>query len=283
MFAKNTNEPVREVIPAHGLFVLESQHGDRFRMPMRRDPFFKLIYVLKGAGELRLISRAQRLAQGTLATVPANTQHQLADAPNEPMTLLVLCIAKTVMQRLPDGFARMDGEPRVLRNDGLRHEAEGLLRSLFFEQSMDRPGAATAMTGLALQLLATVARAASPEKLAPLPSAGGPESRVAAYVRELPQRFHESEKLDTVCDRLGISRRYFTRLFKKLSGKSWLQAVRELRLAHAKNLLRRSGRTIITIAFESGYEDLSTFYRAFTAAEGLAPQAWREKHAPAHI
>jgi AraC family L-rhamnose operon regulatory protein RhaS len=51
-----------------------------------------------------------------------------------------------------------------------------------------------------------------------------------------------------------------------------------LRIEYACQLLREASRSILAIAFETGYEDLSSFYRAFKREKGLPPRAWRERH-----
>jgi AraC family L-rhamnose operon regulatory protein RhaS len=35
-------------------------------------------------------------------------------------------------------------------------------------------------------------------------------------------------------------------------------------------------KTVLSIAFECGFEDLSTFYRAFKREVGISPNLWRK-------
>jgi AraC family L-rhamnose operon regulatory protein RhaS len=134
------------------------------------------------------------------------------------------------------------------------------------------------MTGLTLQLLAAVLRlqAVGSERDELFDAQSPLETRVRAYIKELEERFPVNEKIDNVAQRLGMSRRYFTRIFRKLSGHSWLDYVRTLRLRHAQTLLRKTDRSILPIAFECGFDDLSSFYRAFKSATGKTPQQWRK-------
>jgi AraC family L-rhamnose operon regulatory protein RhaS len=191
-----------------------------------------------------------------------------------------------VLDDLPDIEAAFEGDkPAVFSEAYIVRETERCLRALFVEQSLNRPAAPTLMKGMVLQLMAQLARARSALKAGKFeaPShARTPEARVHAYVGELQSRFNENEKIDNVVSRLALSRRYFTRLFRKVTGDSWLQYVRTLRLNHAKALLVRGDRTVLAIAFESGFDDASTFYRAFKAVERTTPQEWlaRQKNKP---
>ncbi|MEO6568072.1 MAG: helix-turn-helix transcriptional regulator, partial [Opitutaceae bacterium] len=89
--------------------------------------------------------------------------------------------------------------------------------------------------------------------------------------------FYQRQSVDEIAEALGISRRHFTQLFRDVTGKSWLSVLQLHRLNHARRLLRDSDRSITSIGYESGFEDITTFYRAFKAAEGISPLSWRNK------
>ena len=75
-----------------------------------------------------------------------------------------------------------------------------------------------------------------------------------------------------------MSRRRFTQLFREVTGSSWADHRTELRINYACRLLRETDRGIIAIAFESGFEDLSSFYRAFKRQTGDSPIRWRPRN-----
>jgi AraC family L-rhamnose operon regulatory protein RhaS len=103
------------------------------------------------------------------------------------------------------------------------------------------------------------------------------KARVAAYARGLEQTFFEERLIDGAAERLGLSRRRFTTLFREVAGDTWFNTVRALRLVHARRLLRETGRSVTSICYECGFEDVSNFYRAFRAVERVSPGAWRRK------
>jgi AraC family L-rhamnose operon regulatory protein RhaS len=99
---------------------------------------------------------------------------------------------------------------------------------------------------------------------------------VDRYVAELPHRFFEVTDLDQTAAELSMSRRRFTQLFREATGTSWSNYLTRLRIDYACQLLRETGRSVTAIAFECGYEDLSSFYRAFKRQTGQPPQALRQ-------
>jgi AraC family L-rhamnose operon regulatory protein RhaS len=154
------------------------------------------------------------------------------------------------------------------------------VRRLLFEQTCCRPGFAGVLVGVALQLLALLARSRSH-----LPATGSPDSGVSGlrqtvetYITQLDRKFYETARIDSVAKQLGMCRRRFTELFREITGTSWSEYLRELRVDHSKQLLLETNRSVLSIAFESGFEDLSSFYRAFQRQEGTSPHRWRQHH-----
>lgn len=282
-FAARASRPVEPDFPPWGIFILESHHARGFRMPETAHPFFKTMLVLDGAGQITAPAATHPIHKGDVIFVPAGFRHRIEDDPGNPLALIVLCIQNSTLNNARDAQPRLHSF-RILRTLAVTGETRRLLRQLFFEQSLQRSACATMMTGISLQLVATLARAQGDPKRRERATNGAsrqssPEIRVLGYVKELEQKFGENEKIDNVAERLGLSRRYFTRLFRNKTGSSWLNYVRALRLKHARTLLKKSDRSIAIIAFECGFEDLSSFYRAFKAETGVPPQQWRKKKA----
>jgi len=86
--------------------------------------------------------------------------------------------------------------------------------------------------------------------------------------------------LDAACRRIAVSRRYFTRTVRALTGRSWLEHVRAARIRHACALLRAGRGGVAGVAFECGFDDLSTFHRAFLRETGLSPLRWVRREGP---
>jgi AraC-like DNA-binding protein len=78
-----------------------------------------------------------------------------------------------------------------------------------------------------------------------------------------------------VAAQLGISRRSLYRLFEE-AGLTFARCVRQRRLAAARRLLADRRMTVTQAAFACGFDDLSTFHRAFRAHYGMAPRELRQ-------
>ncbi len=272
--------PVEVALPPHGVFVLESHHAPGFRMADQCHDFLEIFYVLEGTGVFHLGGRGLVCRRGDIVVVPVGHLHRIDDHRSAPLALYGVCVGPSAWRHEP---ALLDHLPagRLPVSKLLAEQVRADLRRLRFEQTLARPGSRTLVLGLALQLLALLARSNSAPD--PLPSAGssssGHRQAVARYLEELPHRFFEATDLDHTAAELGMSRRRFTCLFRQATGTSWSAYLSRLRIDYACQLLRETSRGVLAIAFESGYEDLSSFYRAFKRHKGLPPQTWRE-HRP---
>lgn len=68
---------------------------------------------------------------------------------------------------------------------------------------------------------------------------------------------------------------HFCRAFKLAVGAGFHRYLTHLRVERAKELLRQSRARVADVAFEAGFSDLSSFYKAFHRATGRSPGAWR--------
>jgi AraC family transcriptional regulator len=90
------------------------------------------------------------------------------------------------------------------------------------------------------------------------------------------------ESLDTnvtfreLADENNYSAFHFHRVFKGLTGETVKECLKRLRLEKAAYEILRTDKTITEMAFESGYETLEAFTKAFKKAHGISPSRIRK-------
>ena len=279
---QTTHAPIEHHFPAWGVDVFESRHAEDWRMESTRHEFLKIVFVLKGAGAL-VRSDATRVEcrASDVLVVPIGQEHRLEDAPARPMSLYVVSIQPGVLDVAALDLALVP-EGRLDLDEAGSAKVESTIRRLLFEQTLDQPVTGAKVISMTLRLLSELVRVGARPGHAPQdPRAPRADrhtdsaTRMRSYVDDLEDHFFEATNLDTAAQSLGISRRRFTQLFRQVTGTSWLAYVRRLRVEHAKRLLAQTDRTVLSIAFECGFEDLSTFYRAFKREVGQSPNQWR--------
>ena len=84
--------------------------------------------------------------------------------------------------------------------------------------------------------------------------------------------------LQSLADRLKVSPHHLSQILNEKLGKNFYDYVNELRVEHAKDLLRESQRSITDIGFDSGYNSKNSFYNAFRRHAGMRPSDYRRRH-----
>ena len=281
MPATKRQAPIEVALPPYGVFLLESHHAPGFRMVEESHRFLELFFVLSGSGTFRIVGNAHTCQRNDLVVVPPGQLHRIEDDPAHPLSLYAVCVADGVVRHEPDLFERLP-PGRVRVGKSLAGEIRASFRRLLFEQTCQRPFGSTLIVGLTLQLLASLAGFSSSEiqHRSAEPADGPAAARRAAierYVAGLSHRFFERTSLDDAAVELGMSRRRFTTLFLDVTGQTWAEYLTELRVKYSQTLLRETTRSIVSIAFECGYEELSSFYRSFKKCTGMSPGEWRER------
>ncbi|MDA8174774.1 MAG: helix-turn-helix domain-containing protein [Nitrospiraceae bacterium] len=96
--------------------------------------------------------------------------------------------------------------------------------------------------------------------------------RVMQYVDD---NISEKISLDTLAGVANMSKYHFCRFFLRHAGMSPIRYVVRMRIEKAKDILKASGRTVSSVADQTGFNDLGTFIRQFKNATGLTPSAYQ--------
>lgn len=101
------------------------------------------------------------------------------------------------------------------------------------------------------------------------------ERQVTAALRRIEAEPHEPVTLRQLARDAAMSPYHFVRTFNMISGVTPYQFVLAQRLRHAALRLRRTTDPISAIAYQAGFNDLSTFNRRFRRIMGVTPGCWR--------
>jgi AraC-like DNA-binding protein len=102
------------------------------------------------------------------------------------------------------------------------------------------------------------------------------ERRIGAALRRIEAEAHGELALADLAREAAMSPYHFLRTFRAVVGLTPHQFVLRTRLHRAAMRLRASREPISNIAFDAGFNDLSTFNRRFRRVVGLSPGAYRE-------
>lgn len=255
--------------------MLESHHSPQFTMDWRSHPFVKLVYVLKGSGKFHIGQKKAVFGAGDVIVVSPRTRNKIEDDPASAASLYICCIAPSLLAFDPRLLRRLKSG-RIELGGHFANRVASRLRRMVYTQQHDRTPRPVSMVGDALRLIQLIVDRR--RTLSSRPNSPADREVMADYVRSLEDEFFEATTIDDAAQLLGMSRRTFTSLFRLQTGQTWLSYVRALAINHAKHRLSRTQTPIASVAFECGFNDLSTFYRQFKSQVGMSPASFRKRY-----
>lgn len=99
-----------------------------------------------------------------------------------------------------------------------------------------------------------------------------------AYIDE---HFGDPElRMNVLAQEFNLSPNYFSTVFSQEIGQPFRDYLNNLRINHAKELLRTTDMTCAEVAYQCGYNDAHYFYTFFKRKTGLTPQRFRGQTQP---
>lgn len=252
---------------------------------------FEISYVLAGSGNYRIEGEDCRFAGGDIFVFGTNEVHCITDTyGDEP---LVLCNIQFEPRLLwsPRGYGqdpacieiftrRAPGAGSRLAEDGaVRDRIIRLILDIFREAEEERPARELMVQALFMQLLAEMVRGHRTEgeraSLFPRQSRLMSMDRAVNYIEE---HLSEPITLEEIAREAGVSRTYFSTLFRTLNGLSPWDYILIRRVDTAKHLLATTDETVLDVCGNAGFENISHFNRVFLRYAGCTPHEYRAAH-----
>lgn len=103
----------------------------------------------------------------------------------------------------------------------------------------------------------------------------------SAAINEIETHYADSSMtLESIASSLFISKSHLSKLFQKVTGESFLDYVRRVRISRACGLLINTDLTNEEITGKCGLKDLPSFYKLFKAQTGMTPYQYRTGKSP---
>lgn len=106
-------------------------------------------------------------------------------------------------------------------------------------------------------------------------AAPGAEARVTRAVRMIEASPGGRHSVAALAKEARLSPYHFLRTFESITGLTPHRYVMRMRLRRAAALLLRDDRSVLEIALDCGFGDISNFNRSFRAEFGISPRAFR--------
>lgn len=241
--------------------------------------FHKIILFLSGRAAYGIEGKSYPLESGDLIVVPSGCIHRPELAPGAPYERVIVYISPEFLRAsgtpgcdLESCFTQARMQFRfVLRPGAGRRSFTAALSALEQEQGGQHFGSELMARALFLQFLIGVSRGMAENRLEYVSSSACDE-KIVAILQYLSLHLTEELRIDDLAARFYISKYHMMRRFRQETGYSIHGYLTEKRLLLAQRLLAQ-GASPSAAGEQAGYQDYSTFSRAYKKQFGHGPSA----------
>jgi AraC-like DNA-binding protein/quercetin dioxygenase-like cupin family protein len=281
--------PLDKEFPFHvTLFHFESGH---YTPTWNWHERLELTMPLDGRVRMRMGEQTVELAPGDLLVVDNLKLHNVEDFPGFDTRVVVMSFMPEFVYApgspacdyafLLPFYTKREGHPHVLRAvDDLAGPVYSAMTELLqrYFQSRDVPHSQSGCKASFLQILyPLMLRFQASEVLrSEFVQHRQQADRLARLFEYVRLNYAERITVEQATHLVHMSQAQFMKVFKKVSGMTFVAHVTRVRITQALRLLRETNLTIAEIAAQTGFSDQSYFDRRFRQAFGKSPREWRQ-------
>ncbi len=94
----------------------------------------------------------------------------------------------------------------------------------------------------------------------------------------IKKHYNKHFSLEEIAGKACLNYKYFSRIFKEKTGKSFIEYKLGLRMSSAKRFLDGCGWTVSQIAYKIGYQNPDSFMKMFKKFTGFTPSGYRNQN-----
>ena len=277
---------------------------------MHRHDFIEIACVISGAGLHIVGDRRYRTARGDLFVINYDVPHGFfplqednnpypaavmqASSPSLAVPIVYNCvfmpqfldislfsanyfeeITSSFLFRslFPDDFIP---QPDLKLSDEQFREICGLFEKMHLEYKRMQKGYCDIIRAYLIELIVKIFRfKAESSGKNTLQRNNGLINKAIEYMR---MNYNSEITLSDLAMQSFISKNYFSRLFKDVTGTNVSDYIQYLRTDQACALLKTTGLKVTDIAMQVGFNDMKFFYEVFKKITGMTPGDYRKKH-----
>jgi AraC-like DNA-binding protein len=273
--------------PASGHSFLVRKFGKTaFEAPYHFHEEYELTYILRGRGKRYVGSHMENFTAGDLVLLGSNVPHcwklEAVEQEHEEASAIVIQFNANF---LGDEFFNKDelqGIKKLLQKSGSGISFNSGTRSIV-NRSMKQLAEEKGNFKMLITLLEILQRLAFSNEYTLLDQqrsmaeqSRAEQERINPVFAYLVENFRRQVSLDVASGIAHMTPNAFCKYFKKITRKTFMETVIEYRLNYATQQLVQTDKPISEISFDSGFGDVSHFYKMFKHKMHQSPLNYRK-------
>ncbi|MBP3392093.1 MAG: helix-turn-helix transcriptional regulator [Clostridia bacterium] len=246
----------------------------------------EMIYVTAGNHDFYINEQHYLVKQGDLMLFRSNTVHKIVSRETDWNRYYVLMIKPSVLYELASKDRAAEYLLRLVLEGGkchwTREELENSPIREAFEKQINLFTSSDPCRDLSLkiggiQIVLEILRDIFQNEEEPEGLRGSGENTARIYKTIYYINHHYGEEIDAqkCCTALNVSYSYFSRSFKAITGKSFKEYLNFVRVNQAERMLLSTNKSIMDVAFDCGFNNVSYFIKVFKQLKGSTPLSYR--------
>lgn len=241
----------------------------------------QVLYVINGEGKIFFQNSEYTVKKNDLIIINKNERHLLSYGDQSEPTVCVINYSDTIFQCLASGASLLEFlqklplEKKIFStNSYYLRDVPLLLKEMLFELKNEFIDFQQFLEIKLLEIFLLLKRnySSNESQRHEKQHLASTEKNVLDTLHYIDLNYYRRLTLDEMAYMACVSKRQYMRIFKKLSGKTFVEYLNGVRINHAKQLLSNADLKIATVCFETGFEDISYFYRIFKVFTGTTPK-----------
>lgn len=269
-------------------------HDAQTKIIPHKHDFVELVYVLNGNAIHEFESTCYRINPGDVFIINPDETHMYHIEDGNRLEILNCLfmpnlIHETLLRELQllgamDFFYVL---PFLNSNERFNHrlrlsrkESDAilpLLEGMVNELSQKRPGYQSLIKMKLIEFLVLLSRFHKDQQNEEVDNIMNDQMRSRRICGYLERHFNQKINIPSLAELFHVSSRQLNRIVKKETNSSVLEFVHRIRIERAKQLLRETDESIMSIALLVGYENTAFFSRLFVRLTGITPGEYRSE------
>ena len=276
------------------VYVNKSSELPQYMSMMHKHDFIEIVYVISGKGKHIVGDNEYEVSKGDMFIINFDVPHGFFPSENNkdvPIVYNCVFMPKFLDASLfssihfqditssflfkslfPDNYA--PGPDLKLQGTDF-NDIGDLFSTMYSEYKLAKKGYCDIIRAYLIELIIKIFRLM--EHTSGRESSLKNKELVDRSIEYLKQNYNTDIKLEDVAIKSFISKNYFSKLFKEVTGTNFSDYIQKLRIDEACSLLKSTDMKITDIAFQTGFNDIKFFYDVFKKITGKTPGDYRKK------
>jgi AraC-like DNA-binding protein len=241
----------------------------------------ELLYFIKGEAVIQCNATEWVAKEGDLIVINSNELHQ-ASCLSDSADYYCIIFDTSLLQSLHVGtceakYINPISQNRILFQNKVERDKEvaRYIKEFVAEYETKKIGYEMAVKAIIYQLIVLLLRnhvqlaLTSKEYDARMRNL----KRFNSILEYIENHYADKITLDELCSMAHLSRYYFCREFKNITGKPLGQYLNAIKISKAKSMLKNGDANITEVALACGFDDISYFSRLFKKYEKVSPSS----------